>query len=420
MLYNNALHYLSLAVLLALFSQPAPAQEPDTTAETNAAPAVEFQQALDDYKEALRNIEGLRNEFQTAEADRREAINAQLGEIVADAKVKVDRMNDTALAAYKADPGGDQEITDLLMAMAEYMAIGHRAIDPATGAPAADDFKLGGDFQGGDNPEGALPIIQALVEGNHEDKRLLTWGGACAVFLNDYDLAEDYLNRANKAGQFADLPEFPEPTTNPEVAYRWKAREYFTKLEPMRKMWEEEQKIREAEAAADDLPRVKFTTSQGEIVVELYENEAPTATANMISLVKSGFYDDVVFHRVLPHFMAQGGDPKGTGTGGPGYNIKCECHQDNARNHFRGTLSMAHAGRDTGGSQFFLTFVPTDMLNGRHTAFGRVIEGMDVLAKIQRINPQAQAPFPEPNKIVKAEVLRDRGHDYEFEKLPER
>jgi cyclophilin family peptidyl-prolyl cis-trans isomerase len=110
--------------------------------------------------------------------------------------------------------------------------------------------------------------------------------------------------------------------------------------------------------------------------------------------------------------MAQGGCPIGDGTGGPGYNIFCECYREDYRRHFRGTLSMAHAGRDTGGSQFFLTFVQTPHLNGRHTAFGRVIEGMEVLAKIQRIDPEEQGSKPEPDKIVKAEVLRKRNHEY--------
>ncbi|MEM6799386.1 MAG: peptidylprolyl isomerase [Planctomycetota bacterium] len=165
------------------------------------------------------------------------------------------------------------------------------------------------------------------------------------------------------------------------------------------------------------MPRVKFATSKGDIVIELFENEAPQAVGNFVTLVKQGFYDDVVFHRVLPRFMAQGGDPTGTGTGGPGYNIRCECYQDNARKHFRGTLSMAHAGRDTGGSQFFLTFMPTSHLDGKHTVFGRVIEGMPVLAELQRVDPGEGGNI---DRIVKAEVLRDRGHEYTFEKLPGR
>ena len=118
-------------------------------------------------------------------------------------------------------------------------------------------------------------------------------------------------------------------------------------------------------------------------------------------------------------FMAQGGDPKGDGTGGPGYSIRCECYDPNYRHHFRGSLSMAHAGRDTGGSQFFLTFVPTPHLDGRHTVFGRVVEGMDVLGELEKRNPDAPGATP-PDKIIKAEVLRDRGHEYTFEKLPGR
>ena len=196
------------------------------------------------------------------------------------------------------------------------------------------------------------------------------------------------------------------------------AMQYGDMIDSYRQLWAQEQEIRQAEATADDLPRVKLQTSKGDIVIELFENEAPQAVANFVSLVKEGFYDGVVFHRVLPRFMAQGGDPTGTGSGGPGYNIPCECYQENARKHFRGTLSMAHAGRDTGGSQFFLTFMPTSHLDGRHTVFGRVYEGMEVLAELQRINPGERGV--EPDKIIKAEVLRDRGHGYEFKKLPGR
>jgi cyclophilin family peptidyl-prolyl cis-trans isomerase len=118
--------------------------------------------------------------------------------------------------------------------------------------------------------------------------------------------------------------------------------------------------------------------------------------------------------------MAQGGDPTGTGSGGPGYNIRDEQRKPNARKHFRGVMSMANTGQpNSGGSQFFLTFVPTSFLDGRHAVFGRVIEGMEIAASIKRRDPDA--PVGAPDKIVKAEVLRDRGHDYasKFEKMPE-
>ena len=117
--------------------------------------------------------------------------------------------------------------------------------------------------------------------------------------------------------------------------------------------------------------------------------------------------------------MAQTGCPRGDGTGGPGYNIYCECFQENHRNHFRGSLSMAkQSPPNTAGSQFFLTFQPTPHLNGKHTVFGRVIDGLDVLAKIQRKNPnEASQASVIPDRIVKATVLRKRDHAYVPEKV---
>ncbi len=178
--------------------------------------------------------------------------------------------------------------------------------------------------------------------------------------------------------------------------------------------------IRHREHQADDLPRVKLTTTKGEIVIELFENEAPNAVANFISLTKAKFYDGLKFHRVIEGFMAQAGCPKGDGTGDPGYSIKCECYEKNARKHFTGTLSMAHSGRDTGGSQFFITFSATSHLDGRHTAFGRVISGIDILEQLTR-NSSNAGPIPgvEADKILTAEVVRDRGHEYKPVKVGE-
>ncbi|MBR5161326.1 MAG: peptidylprolyl isomerase [Thermoguttaceae bacterium] len=144
-------------------------------------------------------------------------------------------------------------------------------------------------------------------------------------------------------------------------------------------------------------------TSAGDITIELFVNEAPNTVANFVELVNKGFYDGLTFHRVMQGFMAQGGDPNGNGTGGPGYCIPCEVDNPNARVHFRGSLSMAHAGKDTGGSQFFITFVPTKWLDGKHTVFGRVVSGLDVLAKITR-DPNPKIQGLEPTKIIKAEV----------------
>ncbi|HCK41607.1 MAG TPA: hypothetical protein DHW22_08230 [Planctomycetaceae bacterium] len=209
-------------------------------------------------------------------------------------------------------------------------------------------------------------------------------------------------------------------SSDPSIAVRQNAAGYLQSLPTLRIAWEKEKALRNTEAKADNLPRVKFVTIHGDIIIELFENEAPEAVASFLTLIKQGYYDGIVFHRVLPQFMAQGGDPTGSGSGGPGYNIRCECHGSNYRKHFRGSLSMAHAGKNTGGSQFFLTYVPTSYLDGRHTVFGRVLEGINAAARLRRRDPSAAGPHPTPDKILKAEVLRDRGHDYEFVKLPAR
>jgi peptidyl-prolyl cis-trans isomerase B (cyclophilin B) len=123
-------------------------------------------------------------------------------------------------------------------------------------------------------------------------------------------------------------------------------------------------------------------TDRGVIKLEMFEKEAPGTVANFEKLARKGFYDGLTFHRVIPDFMIQGGCPKGTGTGGPGWNIKCET-AGNPRKHGRGALSMAHAGKDTGGSQFFITHRATPHLDGVHTVFGQVISGQEVVDAIR-------------------------------------
>ncbi|MBM7693871.1 peptidyl-prolyl cis-trans isomerase B (cyclophilin B) [Peribacillus deserti] len=121
----------------------------------------------------------------------------------------------------------------------------------------------------------------------------------------------------------------------------------------------------------------------GQVKIELFPNEAPGTVENFEKLIKEGFYNGLNFHRVIPGFVAQGGCPEGRGTGGPGYTIKCET-QGNPHKHERGSLSMAHAGKDTGGSQFFIVFEPQPHLNGVHTVFGKVVEGMDKVDDIKQ------------------------------------
>ncbi|RUM63756.1 MAG: peptidylprolyl isomerase, partial [Sulfurimonas sp.] len=130
----------------------------------------------------------------------------------------------------------------------------------------------------------------------------------------------------------------------------------------------------------------KMTTSKGVMWIKLYGDETPNTVANFATLANDGFYNDLAFHRVIPGFMAQGGCPHGTGTGGPGWAIPCETALNN-HHHVKGTLSMAHAGPNTGGSQFFICFVPCPHLDGVHTVFGGIedddTESMKVLESIE-------------------------------------
>ena len=125
-----------------------------------------------------------------------------------------------------------------------------------------------------------------------------------------------------------------------------------------------------------------FETDRGPVRVELYPEKAPLTVANFVNLAKRGFYDGLNFHRVIKDFMIQGGCPQGTGTGGPGY--KFEDEANNGVRHERGVLSMANAGPNTNGSQFFITHIKTDWLDGKHTVFGKVIQGLDVVDAVKQ------------------------------------
>ncbi len=141
--------------------------------------------------------------------------------------------------------------------------------------------------------------------------------------------------------------------------------------------------------------KVNINTEKGDMVAELYEDDAPGTVANFVKLIKDGFYDGLTFHRVIPDFVVQGGCPDGTGAGGPGYTINCELDGEK-QYHDRGVLSMAHAGRNTGGSQFFICHSRnnTSHLDGNHTCFGKVIENVDVIDDIRQ-----------GDKILKMEVV---------------
>jgi peptidylprolyl isomerase len=150
--------------------------------------------------------------------------------------------------------------------------------------------------------------------------------------------------------------------------------------------------------------RVLLETNMGNITINLY-SDMPITAGNFQKLVEQGFYDGVIFHRIIDGFMIQGGDPTGTGSGGPGYTIKDEFTHEGGNKNSRGTLSMANAGPNTGGSQFFINLVDNNFLDSKHPAFGKVIEGMDVVDSIAKVQTDSQDRPIKEVKIIKASIL---------------
>ena len=150
--------------------------------------------------------------------------------------------------------------------------------------------------------------------------------------------------------------------------------------------------------------KARMETDKGIMVFELFADKTPETVNNFVFLAREGFYDGIIFHRVIKDFMAQGGDPTGTGTGGPGYKFADEFHPS-LKHDKPGRLSMANAGPNSNGSQFFITHVPTPRLNNKHTVFGQVVEGMDVLMSIPPRDPmKSDAPAV---KIIKVIILEE-------------
>jgi len=366
---------LPLALLLSTTAFAQDAAEPDAAAEepaatdaTSAAPTA-FDTALAQFRDILAKMKELQLNYKLAKPDGRPAIEEEYAGLVKQGDAIQAEMLAAAEAQYSAGDHSNEDVNNLLLVRAR------------------DDFK-------DDDYESAYRLSKLLSDNDFKYKQTQLWAGMSAWAMGDYENADKYLKLAQENNVLDD-----------------QAQAVLAQLDKHREAWEKEQAIREQEAAADDLPRVLLKTSEGDIVLELFENEAPNTVANFINLVERKFYDGLAFHRVIHGFVAQGGDPKGDGTGGPGYTIECECYDENHRQHFRGTLSMAHAGRNTGGSQFFLTFRPTTHLDGRHTAFGRIVEGMDVLPKIKS-HDASRPDGTDPDKIISATVLRKRDHDY--------
>ncbi|GHT41462.1 hypothetical protein FACS189443_3270 [Planctomycetales bacterium] len=354
-----------------------------------------------EFQDFGKKLTSMKVEYQDAKPERQSEIDIEYPQLYKQGLGIYQKVLTLAEEAHKEAPNRNPYVNNLLHATVIY------------------------DFQR-ENYEGAVRVFRELAKGGlaPEANALYAYAGFAALLTMDLKEADAWLKTAEKDGVLEKVFK--------SLGGSKKGQEYAQTLSMMLKMmpnfeidWANEDKIRKAETEAGEkdpekkLPRVELTTTKGKIVLELFENEAPNTVANFINLVEKGFYNDTLFHRVLPHFMAQGGDPQGTGAGGPGYAIDDECGKKfpNQRKHFRGSISMANAGPNTNGSQFFLTFIPTSFLDGKHTVFGRVVDGMEVLADIQRIDPEDKdATIPEIDRIVSAKVLNKRNHPYEPKK----
>ncbi len=339
----------------------------------------QFEAEFAAFNKMRDSLGALRKKVEAAPENERKALVSEYMKAIEPIRESLKKLQVAAEAAFKAAPNESDSVVTVLIGLAQEQIL-------------EDHF------------EPALATLKLLRDNQCEKKEINCLWGVAAYCLDDFATAEKELTEANKAGK---------------ISVHRMASGFLADCQEAQKALAEEMKLREAEAKAGDLPRVKLETSKGVIVLELFENEAPDTVGNFVSLVEKKFYDGLTFHRVLGNFMAQGGCPHGTGEGGPGYNIYCECVKPEHRKHFRGSLSMAkETAPNTGGSQFFLTFRRTAHLDGKHTVFGRVVEGLDVLEKIQRRNPGDDEAV-KTDVIVKAEVLRKREHAYAPKKAPE-
>ncbi|MDR0326963.1 MAG: peptidylprolyl isomerase [Planctomycetaceae bacterium] len=366
-----------------------------------------FMEALTEFRELNKKLTALKVENQDASPKRRKEIETEHPKLYRQGVELHKKAIALALDAHEETPNRNPSVSNLLY------------------STVAWEFNRG-------NYEESVRLFKRLAASGMDKgtDRYYVYAGFAALLSMNFDEAEDWLTKAEKSGKMEEaIKEWVTSKSGQSLVENIQGP--YMAMSQTKEAWAKEQQIRKAETEAGEhdpakkLPRVELligkdrNTVKGKIVLELFENEAPNTVANFISLVDRGFYDGIVFHRVLEAFMAQGGDPTGSSGGGPGYQIDDECGSrfPQYRRHFRGSISMANSGPNTNGSQFFLTFIPASHLDGKYTVFGRVVEGIDVLADIQRVDPKdKERMVPELDRIVEAKVLNKRNHPYEVKK----
>ncbi len=376
-----------LLALVAVCLVPASVQSQPAADSAEATPQREaFEKTFERWKAMLAELRALDIQYRNASPARQEQLLPQYNAVVEQGESLQHELIDAAMAAFVKKPDANRDLLQFLLMVVR---------------TEMDAERYGA----------VVDLLQPLLDSGVKLPALHNVMGIAAYCSNRFDLAEQEIEIAQEEGVSNLLSD-----------------RYMETIPYYKEIWAREQELREAEQAANDLPRVLLRTNKGEIELELFENQAPNTVANFISLVEDGFYDGLEFHRVVPRLAAQGGCPNGDGTGGPGYRIRSECLEEDARHHFRGSIAMASRGLHDAGSQFYVTFVPAWHLDGRYTVFGRVVRGIDVLAKLQRreprdpmqvaINPHRNVVIPPADRILEARVTRKRNHPYEPETLP--
>ena len=340
-----------------------------------------FDEVYNPWRTVVGELVALDLQYQAAAPHRRDELRPRFEQLVAEGRACEDEVFQAALAAYAQAPAENPDLVEFLLGSV-FMLV------------QAEEYEAG------------LRAAQVLLDGGVAFGQLFALAGKAAFATGEFELAEQHIRRAAQ-----------------EKAMLDEAHQLLRDIDYYKTAWDREKQLRSAERAADDLPRVLLRTTQGEIELELFENEAPNTVATFVWLVERGFYDGLTFYRVVAQLIAEAGCPNGDGTGEAGYPVPVECHAANQRLHFRGSLAMLPCGQHASGSRFYLVFVPRRQLDGQHTVFGRIVRGIDVLAKLQRreppdpftleVNPHSNIIVPPADKIIAAKVLRKRNHPYQ-------
>ncbi len=381
MIQKLTIHFiLVFAVLFAASSDALQTGTNEQQASENERPKLQaFRELRSKIRRKQLKIDQLFGSIPIGFPELQAQYEEQIEEMKKDLAALRGQIKQSVIDAYLEQPNADKLVNTELLNLVKF------SLSPAKSWQRFD-------------PATALEVSKIIFEHGVNDPQIQYLAFRACLPLHEFDEAQELLDKIQANAEL-----------NSEV---------ITKFEETVTKWKRELDLRRAEAGRNDLPRVKFETTNGTILVELFEDHAPQTVGNFINLVESEYYNGLIFHLVEPGKFAQTGCKDGNGQTDPGYNIYCECYQDQIRHHFAGSLSMANSGKDTGGAQFFIMQQPDVSIDGKYTVFGRVVEGLDVVFNLNPCNKTGVVPDTnEPSKIIKAEVVRKRQKDYQPTKV---